>query len=169
VPTTTRGYRYPAGSAAPNAPLDLSNLASDVDTDVAAVEAALGPAYATYAPTFYSNLTSGTTIAGGSVSVTYCRYRTVGKQIHYYGHAVINTTTASGFGVSLPVSTSARQFALDCWLRGTSGYTTSFGGGHTPPISAPFNRFGPVNNANAQLNIANSGDTVHWNFVYESA
>lgn len=34
MPTTPRGYRYPAGSAAPNVPLDLSNLASDIDTDV---------------------------------------------------------------------------------------------------------------------------------------
>jgi hypothetical protein len=34
VPTTTRGYRYPLGSAAPNVPLDLANLASDIDTDV---------------------------------------------------------------------------------------------------------------------------------------
>lgn len=166
--TTARGYRYPAGSAAPNVPLDLSNLASDIDSDVGDLETATLTAYATYSPTCYSNLTSGTTIAGGSISVTYCRYRVVGKQVHYYGHIVINTTTASGFGVSLPVATSQRQFALHCWLRGTSGYTTSFGGGHTPPISAPYNRFGPVNNANAQLNIANSGDTVHWNFTYES-
>lgn len=32
--TTSRGYRYPASSAAPNVPLDLANLASDLDTDV---------------------------------------------------------------------------------------------------------------------------------------
>lgn len=40
MPTTTRGYRYPAGPAAPNVPLDLQNLASDVDSDVADVAAA---------------------------------------------------------------------------------------------------------------------------------
>lgn len=34
MPTTTdRAYRYPAGSAAPNVPLDLQNLATDVDAD----------------------------------------------------------------------------------------------------------------------------------------
>lgn len=35
--TTTRGYRYPIGSAAPNVPADLANLASDLDADVDAI------------------------------------------------------------------------------------------------------------------------------------
>lgn len=46
MPTTTRGYRYPLGSAAPNVPLDLSNLASDVDADVGAIVALVGAHYA---------------------------------------------------------------------------------------------------------------------------
>ncbi|NUT08186.1 MAG: hypothetical protein HOV76_32435 [Hamadaea sp.] len=32
MPTTTRGFRYPASSAAPNVPQDIQNLASDVDS-----------------------------------------------------------------------------------------------------------------------------------------
>lgn len=34
MPTTTRGYRYPAGTAPANVPLDLENLAHDVDRNV---------------------------------------------------------------------------------------------------------------------------------------
>ena len=127
------------------------------------------PDYVAYTPTFYSNLTSGTAIGGGSVSVTMSRYQKVNTRVHYYGHAQINTTTASGFGLSLPVNTTQRLFSFECWLRGPSGYSTSFGGGHTPPIGAPYNRMGPVSNSNAQLNIVASGDTVHWDCVYESA
>lgn len=37
MPTTSRGYRYPLGSAAPNVPVDLANLAGDLNTDVGAV------------------------------------------------------------------------------------------------------------------------------------
>lgn len=126
-------------------------------------------AYVDYTPTFYSNATAGTAIAGGSVVVTYARYRLEGKMCHYYGHAQINTTTAGGVGVSLPFNTTVRRFDFNAYLRGPSGYTTSFGGGHTPPISAPFNRIYVVSNTNAALNIAASGDTIHWNFVYEIA
>lgn len=32
MPTTARGLRYPASSAAPNVPQDIQNLASDVDS-----------------------------------------------------------------------------------------------------------------------------------------
>lgn len=119
--------------------------------------------------TFYSNSTSGTAISGGSVSVTVARYQVVNKRCHFYGHATINTTTSNGFGVSLPVATPIRAFWLNTiYLHGSSGYTTCFGTGHVPPISAPYNRFGPVSNSNATLNISSSGDTVHWNVLYET-
>lgn len=32
MPSTTKGFRYPASTAAPNVPLDIQNLATDVDT-----------------------------------------------------------------------------------------------------------------------------------------
>lgn len=32
MPTTTKGFRYPAATAAPNVPADMQNLATDVDT-----------------------------------------------------------------------------------------------------------------------------------------
>lgn len=40
--TTTRGYRYPASTDAPNVPLDLQRLAEDVDDDVSALHADTG-------------------------------------------------------------------------------------------------------------------------------
>lgn len=118
---------------------------------------------------FYSNAVSGTTIAGGSVSVTYAKYQKVGTRCHYLGHATINTTTASGFGVSLPFNVPYRSFSLShITLGGASGYTTSFGRGHCPNTVGPFNRVTPVSNSNANLNISSSGDTVHWNIEYET-
>jgi len=125
--------------------------------------------YINYTPTFYSNNVSATTIAGGSVVVTYSKYKLTGKTCHFYGHAVINTTTAGGFGLSLPVNVGFRSFSMSqITLHGASGYATLCGDGHVPAISAPFNRFGPVTNSNATVNIAASGDTVHWNVTYET-
>jgi hypothetical protein len=163
VPTTpTLALRYPSLSDAPNVPQNLQNLATDVETTLAGT-------YVAYTPTFYSNAASGTTIAGASVSVTYAQYQTVNNRCHYYGHAVINTTTASGFGVSLPFPVPFRSFSLShITLGGASGYTTSFGRGHCPNTTGPFNRVSPVSNSNAILNIASSGDTVHWNIEYET-
>jgi hypothetical protein len=129
------------------------------------------PVYTDYSASvvFYSNAVSGTTIAGASVAVTYARYQKVGTRCHYIGHATINTTTASGFGVSLPFNVAYRSFTLShITLGGVSGYTTSFGRGHCPNSSGPFNRVSPVTNSNSNLNIASSGDTVHWNIEYET-
>jgi hypothetical protein len=119
---------------------------------------------------FYSNLNSGTQISTGSVSVSYAKYQKVNTRVHFYGHATINTTTASGFGILLPFSLAFRSFSMPTvTLHGTStNYDLLVGDGHVPAISAPFNRFGPVFHSNAQANIAASGDTVHWNVIYES-
>ncbi|MEU4558515.1 hypothetical protein AB0F72_08995 [Actinoplanes sp. NPDC023936] len=119
---------------------------------------------------FYSNANSGTQIATGSVDVTYCRYQKNNKTVHYYGHATINATTASGFAILMPFATGQRIFTLsNVTLYGSSAtYDTLRGDGHTPAMSAPYNRFGPVTKTSAQGNIATSGDTVHWNVVYES-
>lgn len=121
---------------------------------------------------FYSNNTSGTAISGGSVSVTYAKYQKVNTRCHFFGHATINTTTAGGFGISLPFASPYRAFSLSSvYMTGTSGdtnYANAIGNGFIPPISAPYNRFGPVNRANVTLNILTSGDAVNWNVTYET-
>lgn len=124
--------------------------------------------------TFYSNVTSGTAIAGGSVSVTYAKYQKVNTRVHYFGHATINTTVsgANGFGIGLPFATPIRVFSMQSVnLQGTSGntnYANSVGNAATPTISAPYNRIVPVDRTNSFLGIVTSGDTVHWNIMYES-
>jgi hypothetical protein len=101
--------------------------------------------------------------------VSYSKYRVQHKTCHFLGHATINVTTAGGFGLSLPIATPYRSFSLSqITLHGASGYTDLFGDGHVPGISAPYNRFGPVANNNATRNIVASGDTVHWNVMYET-
>jgi hypothetical protein len=167
LPTTTNlALPYPSLSSAPNVPQDMQNLAAQV-------EATLGTTYASITPTFYSNANSGTAIAGGSVNVTYARWRLIApKTCHYYGHAVINTTTGSGLAISLPSGQPAlqRSFSMGhCYLQGAGSYTDSYGNGHVPVMSAPYTRFGPTSRSNAQLNILTSGDTVHWNVMYEVA
>jgi hypothetical protein len=130
------------------------------------------PDYVSVTPTFYSNLTSGTTIAGGSVSVSYAKCQKVNTRCHYFGHATINTTTASGFGLSLPFAATTRLFSLQSinltGSGGTTNYATCVGIGFVPPISAPYSRFGPVSQSNIQLNIIGSGDAVMWNVLYET-
>lgn len=127
------------------------------------------PDYIAYVPTFYSNIVSGTAIGAGSVAVSYSRYQVQNKRCHFYGHVQINTTTASGFGVSLPVACSQRILSMSSIsLHGAAGYTTSFGDGHVPGAGAPFTRFGPVSSTNSALNIITSGDTCHWNVTYET-
>jgi hypothetical protein len=167
LPTTTNlALPYPALSSAPNVPSDLAALAAQV-------EAMLGTTYTSITPTFYSNANSGTAISGGSVVVTYARWKLMApKMVHYFGHAVINTTTASGLAISLPSGYPAplRSFTMgQCYLQGAGAYTSSFGNGHVPIMSAPYTRFGPTDRSNNQLNIITSGDTVHWNVLYECA
>jgi hypothetical protein len=118
---------------------------------------------------FYSNANSGTAISGGSVSVDSCKYQKVNTRVHYFGHATINTTTSSGVAVLMPFASPSRIFTMgQCYLQGAGAYTSSFGNGHIPIMSAPYNRFGPTDRSNNQLNIITSGDTIHWNVFYES-
>lgn len=127
------------------------------------------PDYVAYTPTFYSNTVSATAIAGGSVSLAYARYQKVNTRVHYYGSATINTTTANGFGFTLPVNTTQRIFALgQVYLHGATGYTDTFGNAFTPAISAPYNRLVVTAFTNGSRNIVTTGDSVHWNIVYES-
>lgn len=172
---SNRSYRSPAVAALayiPQATAGLRVALADGSTYQYS-GSAWGPDpadYIAYTPTFYSNATAGTTIAGGSVSVTYSRYQVSGKRVHYYGHAFINTTTSNAFALSLPVNVSQRLFSLSSiTLHGSAGYaTTSFGDGVCPNTTGPFNRVTPVSPTNSFLNILASGDTVHWNIVYES-
>ncbi len=131
------------------------------------------PDYTSTVPTFYSNLSSATAIAGGNVSVSYAKHQVVNKRCHYFGHATINQTTSGGFGLSLPVVSAYRSFSLHgIYLTGSGGdssYANAIGIGFIPGISAPYNRFGPGNRANVQLNGATAGDAVTWNILSETA
>jgi hypothetical protein len=123
---------------------------------------------------FYSNITSGTQISTGSVSVSYAKYQKINTKVHYIGHATINTTVsgANGFGLLLPFNVPYRSFSMQVigmhGTLGNSNYANCTGEAHVPPISAPYNRVGPVDRANSFIGVVTSGDTVHWNITYES-
>lgn len=123
---------------------------------------------------FYSNNVAATAIAGASISVDYAKYQKVNTRVHYFGHATINTTVTAvnGFGLSLPFACPYRNFNMQTvTMHGASGdtnYVNSVGEAHVPAISAPYNRIGPVHRDNTLVGVSTSGDTVHWNIVYES-
>lgn len=131
------------------------------------------PDYTAYTPTFYSNTLSATAIAGGSISLAYARYQKVNTRVHYYGSVTVNTTTAGGFGFSLPVNTTQRIFAMgQVYLHGTMTSPATpdyYGNAFTPAISAPYNRVVVTAYTNGSRNIDTSGNQCHWNIVYESA
>lgn len=127
------------------------------------------PSYTSFTPNFYHNIGTGGAISNGDVSISYSYYQKVNKRVHYYGHAAVNTTTGAGFGISLPFATPFRSFSLAyiMLLGSNANYDLLTGNGHVPPISAPFNRFGPVTRTSGQGNILTSGDAVTWNVTYE--
>jgi hypothetical protein len=100
LPTTTRGYRYPAGSAAPNVPVDVANLASDIDDDMTASTAG---AWTAFTPV-WKGATTDPTLGNGRLSA---RYQKIGpKTVIYYGQLEIGSTTTFGSGtwsMSLPI------------------------------------------------------------------
>jgi hypothetical protein len=66
------------------------------------------PVYTSVTPTFYSAIITGTTIAGGSVSVTYAKYQKVGTRLLRQHDGA----GANGFGVSLPFASPYRSFSM---------------------------------------------------------
>ncbi len=68
MPTTSKGFRYPTSTAAPNVPADLQNLATDVDNYMGA--------WADYVPTLGWDNTTATIakwrrLAGKSIAVEF--------------------------------------------------------------------------------------------------
>src|SRR4051812_41187881 len=76
MPSTSKGFRYPSSSAAPNVPQDIQNLASDVNSKAAVL---LGAAHlASTSPVLIAQFSSYTDIAtvtatsfGGPVTVNF--------------------------------------------------------------------------------------------------
>ncbi len=84
MPSTSRGYRYPASSAAPNVPQDLQNLASDLNTDVGAIDTLVDGLAGTTAWT-------ALTLAGGfenwtGVTGPVPAYRVTGNRVEVQGY-----------------------------------------------------------------------------------
>lgn len=66
MPTTTRGYRYPLGGEAFNPPVDIGELASDIDADVGQLADSLVRYYDAGAGTLTGLTTSPAAPAGGA-------------------------------------------------------------------------------------------------------
>ena len=100
--TSNRAYRYPTGSDAPNGPLALSQLASDVDADVAALIAAT-----TWTPTLLGS-TTNPTIGNSTVIGRY--WRTGTNRVDLFAWIKLGSTFTAGSGlyaISLPLAVNS--------------------------------------------------------------
>lgn len=100
--TTARGFRYPAGSAAPNVPQDMSNLAADVDAHLTTT---LGST--AWTPAFGSSIT---TPSMNNSTQTGRYWQTMGARVDVWARIRIGTTFSAGGGnysLTLPVPSSA--------------------------------------------------------------
>lgn len=97
MPTTSKGFRYPASTAAPNVPADLGNLAGDVDTYLGA--------WADYTPTLgWTNTTA-----------TIAKWRRVaGKLVSVEFILTLTGTPTGTFSLSLPVTAATTANRVSC-------------------------------------------------------
>lgn len=128
MPTTpNRAYRYPASSDSTQLWTHFGNLATDVDTDIAAQLAA----WTTYTPVWTSN---GTAPSLGNGTIT-GRYKQIGKTVTVTIKIVFGSTSTFGtsaYFFSLPVTASGlNDFVGSAYMRDTSGTSS----GHYNGIS----------------------------------
>jgi hypothetical protein len=116
MPTTGRGYVYPASTEHDRVYEHIQNLAASVDTDISA----LTSAWSTYTPVWTS---AGTAPSLGNGTIT-GRYKQVGKLVTVTIKIVFGSTTTfgtSGYFFSLPVTaTGSADFVGSAFLRDTS-------------------------------------------------
>ncbi len=119
--TPNRAYRYPASTDAPRVWEDMQELATDIDTDMAAQLSA----WTSYTPVLTA---ASVNPVLGSGSVQHGRYKQIGKTVHCEGYILFGSSGASfGTGtwsVSLPVASANQTNASwigTTYLRDTSG------------------------------------------------
>lgn len=172
MPTTTRGYRYPAGSAAPNVPTDLANLAADIDADMAL--SAPG-SWTAFTPSWEGQ--GGDPVLGNGTMIS--RYQKLGrKTVMYVGQITMGSTTTYGSGlwsVSLPVS--ARPVVPLMLSPGTAYFwDNSTVGNRTPGVAMLFGG-GDISFATPGVTAVGAtapftwavNDYFLWSFIYETA
>lgn len=115
--TANRGYRYPSSTDNTQIWNHIQNLASDVDTDVAALIAALGT-WTSFSPLLYSQTTG--TRASISRTVTRARYITLGKTCIAYADVLANASSTSNASLALPFSAAAQYICGTAGITGTS-------------------------------------------------
>lgn len=115
--TANRGYRYPSSTDNTQIWNHIQNLAGDVDTDVAALYAALGT-WTSFSPLLYSQ-TSGTR-ASISRTVTRARYLKIGSTCWAYADVLANASSSSSASLALPFSAVAQYICGYALITGTS-------------------------------------------------
>lgn len=96
--TPNRSYPYPQNADPVNVAVDIQNLATSLDTDVAAInvrlaaEEAFSTAWTTYVPT----LTQGVTVTN---TVEFARYKKSGKKVDVVVSLAVTSTGTAGSAI----------------------------------------------------------------------
>lgn len=96
--STTNGFSYPDGTDPADVPYWNEQLAQNVDDAVGA--------WADFTPILYTAM--GTTPTAISATVSYGRYKRVGKLVIAQAAVTANAATTGGCGISLPVTARDR-------------------------------------------------------------
>ncbi|HEX5543673.1 MAG TPA: hypothetical protein VFX60_19320 [Micromonospora sp.] len=170
MPTTSRGYRYPAASSAPNVPLDLGNLAADVDADIAALIA-----WTDYTPTWTAATTNP--VAGANATL-YGRYQQIGKRITYVGYISMGNTTTYGSGawlISLPVTAKTVATVQALYPGSAYLFDNSVTANRQPAAAVLYDTthlFLSTMSGSAAATVPftwATSDAAHWSITYEAA
>lgn len=121
--TSNRAYRYPASTDNTQIWNHIQNLASDVDTDVEAVENAIG-VWTSFTPTLWSNVTGSR--ASIAKTVNQAAYIKIGKSVWAIADVTASASSSSGAALGLPFSASTQQSCCgSAAIQGTSPPTQS--------------------------------------------
>lgn len=165
MPTTPRGYQYPALTDQPNGPAEIQALAQALDTDVQGIAnrvAAIEAAWVAFTPRL-TRADTGATIASTGITA---RYRLVGKTVEYAGTITASASSAGGgASVDLPVTSRDRLLTAAGGIFGTSA-PTQIG---LIRMTADKARLVSLATYGGSFADIASGQAFDWSVVYEAA
>lgn len=169
--TTNYGLRYPDSGDSVAVHTDIRELAEDVDSDLAVVQALFTgiKTWTTFTPTFQNNQLSGTPAAIAK-TVTRAGYWRIGSGAGSIIIAQVEITASAaatnGAAIGLPV-TAAERWVL-CGTAGIFGGSPPAAQTFTAYMAASLDKIHIVTNVGAFLDVA-SGQAVRYLVIYKAA
>jgi hypothetical protein len=158
--TTSRGYPYPTAGDNFVPSSDFQGLATAVDTDVAAIVAALGT-WTTYTPTLYKTIDSSGSKVAIAGTVNFAEYIKLGKMCIVHVDITAGAASTHGVGISLPFA------AAEVWISAGSGQVQGSSTASTARISNDLSSIAFYSPGSAYVDVA-SGAVVAATIVYRT-